>query len=196
MDVTRQTYEEIAEKYANDTRLQGLKLEHNLKRFSRELGDKGVVLDAGIGPGRDAKWLRDRGFSVFGLDYTFNMLKQHDITSVQADVRHIPFADECFDGITCHAVIHHVPPNQWGQVSEQFWRVLKPGGFLHIMTRYGGGLVWDDTYGKIREFWLMDQWKMFAAFGRFDIYGLRKDEQDLCVPGIKTDWLTALLRKE
>src|SRR5580658_4633952 len=59
-----------------------------------------------------------------------------------ADAERLPFADESFDLVLGHAVLHHIPdlPKAW----SEFARVLKPGGtvlFAGEPSRYGDRLA-------------------------------------------------------
>jgi ubiquinone/menaquinone biosynthesis C-methylase UbiE len=49
-----------------------------------------------------------------------------DVTAVRADAESLPFADESFDLVVGHAVLHHLPDLQ--KAFGEFHRVLRPGG--------------------------------------------------------------------
>jgi SAM-dependent methyltransferase len=50
------------------------------------------------------------------------------------DARALSFADASFDGVICVSVIEHVPDGGDADVMAELWRVLKPGGVLHLTT--------------------------------------------------------------
>ncbi len=59
-----------------------------------------------------------------------------------ADAEALPFADESFDLVLGHAVLHHLPDLQ--QAFSEFFRVLRPGGvvvFAGEPSRYGDRLA-------------------------------------------------------
>jgi len=59
-----------------------------------------------------------------------------------ADAEALPFADESFDLVVGHAVLHHLPDLQ--QAFSEFFRVLRPGGavvFAGEPSRYGDRLA-------------------------------------------------------
>lgn len=49
-----------------------------------------------------------------------------NVSAVQADSEALPFADESFDIVLGHAVLHHLPSLE--RSFAEFYRVLKPGG--------------------------------------------------------------------
>jgi len=60
----------------------------------------------------------------------------------QADAERLPFADESFDLVLGHAVLHHIP--DLDQALREFSRVLRPGGaivFCGEPSRYGDRLA-------------------------------------------------------
>jgi SAM-dependent methyltransferase len=52
----------------------------------------------------------------------------------EADARALPFPDATFDACTCVSVIEHVPGEGDAAVMAELWRVLRPGGVLHLTT--------------------------------------------------------------
>ncbi|HEY2602382.1 MAG TPA: glycosyltransferase [Thermoleophilaceae bacterium] len=50
------------------------------------------------------------------------------------DATQLDFPDESFDCCICISVIEHVPGDGDTQAMEEMWRVLKPGGVLHLTT--------------------------------------------------------------
>jgi len=65
-----------------------------------------------------------------------------EIHTQPADAEHLPFADESFDLVLGHAVLHHIP--DLPRAFEEFERVLTPGGtvlFAGEPSRYGDRLA-------------------------------------------------------
>ena len=61
-----------------------------------------------------------------------------DVTTAAAEAETLPFADESFDLVFGHAVLHHIPDLR--QAFSEFARVLRPGGtvaFCGEPSRYG-----------------------------------------------------------
>jgi SAM-dependent methyltransferase len=50
------------------------------------------------------------------------------------DARALSFADAAFDAIACVSVIEHVADDGDGAAMAEMWRVLRPGGALHLTT--------------------------------------------------------------
>src|SRR5947208_394120 len=70
----------------------------------------------------------DRNASELGLE----------VRTAVADAETLPFADESFDLVFGHAVLHHIP--DLGQAFSEFARVLRPGGTIAYCgepSRYG-----------------------------------------------------------
>jgi ubiquinone/menaquinone biosynthesis C-methylase UbiE len=65
-----------------------------------------------------------------------------DVTTEPADAERLPFADESFDLVLGHAVLHHIP--DLPRAFSEFERVLAPGGtvlFAGEPSRYGDRLA-------------------------------------------------------
>ena len=65
-----------------------------------------------------------------------------DVECVHTDAERLPFADESFDLVLGHAVLHHIP--DLGAAMDEFFRVLRPGGtvcFAGEPSRYGDRLA-------------------------------------------------------
>jgi SAM-dependent methyltransferase len=65
-----------------------------------------------------------------------------EVRTEQVDAERLPFADESFDLVLGHAILHHIPDLQ--RAFEEFERVLAPGGTLIFAgepSRYGDRLA-------------------------------------------------------
>jgi SAM-dependent methyltransferase len=65
-----------------------------------------------------------------------------DVRTEQVDAERLPFADESFDLVLGHAVLHHIPDLR--RAFDEFARVLAPGGsvlFAGEPSRYGDRLA-------------------------------------------------------
>ncbi len=114
------------------------------------------VLDLGCGTGTLAIMAKQAqpAAEVAGLDADPDMLKVAKYksdqmkTMVKFDVgftNQLPYPDESFDRVLSSIMIHHLKtPDKW-QTAREVYRVLKPGGQLHIID-FGKPVTW---YGKI-----------------------------------------------
>jgi ubiquinone/menaquinone biosynthesis C-methylase UbiE len=93
------------------------------------------ILEAGCGTGRWINSLDQKKLTVFGLDFSFDMLKisKHDKTKLSilnADADFIPFKDDFFDLIFCVNAIHHFPDKK--KFIEESKRILANNGMLAV----------------------------------------------------------------
>ena len=91
------------------------------------------VLDVACGTGALSRRLVEAGFSVTGVDFSFQSLRllsqtNRKIPVVQADSIRLPFASSAFDVVTCMGAWRHFPNAQG--VLQEICRVLRPRGIL------------------------------------------------------------------
>ena len=99
------------------------------------------VLEIGLGEGSDSERLIRQGARWSGVDLTAESIERlrarltlrelpyEDLR--QGSVLSLPFADDSFDVVFSHGVLHHVPDIK--QAQSEIHRVLRPGGELVIM---------------------------------------------------------------
>ena len=139
-DVTRKTlsFESMAALY-DETRTvdQGCldaALDFLVARFP--LAQFGSVFEPGIGTGRIAAPLAERGYRVTGVDIAREMLsllreRSGAMACQQADATRLPYADATFDWAIAVHLFYFVP--QWRQAVDEIVRVIGPGGPLVLM---------------------------------------------------------------
>jgi SAM-dependent methyltransferase len=99
------------------------------------------VLEIGLGEGSDSERLIRRGARWSGVDLTAESvarvrtrltLRELPYTQLsRGSVLDLPFADDSFDMVFSHGVLHHVPDIK--QAQKEIYRVLRPSGELVIM---------------------------------------------------------------
>jgi SAM-dependent methyltransferase len=117
--------------------------------LAEELGPRQPVLEIGVGTGRIALPLTERGIDVVGIDISVPMLAKlvERRTGAKprvaiADANLLPFADGSFAGALAVHVFHLIPT--WRDVAAELVRVLQPGGTLVLDS---GG--WGDPRGVL-----------------------------------------------
>lgn len=139
------SYERIAEEYA--TRIAG-ELAHKpldrqlLDRFAESVRGQGLVCDMGCGPGHIARYLRDRGLEVCGVDLSPEMVMQAlrlnpDISFSQGDMLALDVAEASWAGIAAFYAIVHIPREEMRTALRELRRVLMPGGQLLLAFHVG-----------------------------------------------------------
>ena len=142
----RESYDRIADEYA---RRIFNELQHKppdrelLNRFAAEIPGRGVVCDMGCGPGHVARYLRDAGTSVFGLDLSPQMIEQArrlnpDISFREGNMMApLGLEDSTLAGITSFYAIVNIPKEFLPLVFQEMERVLQPGGLLLLAFHTG-----------------------------------------------------------
>lgn len=113
---------------------------NDLKRLIGEpLPQGGVLLDAGCGQGKSFRLLRDafQPSRLIGLDADPSSLALAQAEAERegisldvhaADCARMPLPDHSVDIVFCHQTFHHLVEQE--RALGEFWRVLKPGGWL------------------------------------------------------------------
>ena len=151
----QESYDKIAEEYAVRYNHE---LEHKpfdrqiLKDFSEHVRGTGPVCDLGCGPGQIAQFLTDQGLHVTGVDLSPSMVRlasqlHPNVHFEVGDMRVLKYEDNFMAGITAFYSIIHIERDDLPSVFTEFYRVLKPGGFLLFSIHLGFETV------RIEELW-------------------------------------------
>ncbi|HSY99607.1 MAG TPA: class I SAM-dependent methyltransferase [Terriglobales bacterium] len=148
----RQSYDRLAEEYtrriADELRHKPLDREL-LDRFAKQTKGRGEVCDMGCGPGHVARYLRDAGASVFGLDLSPVMLEQArklnpDIPFREGNMLALDIPDGSLAGIAAFYAIVNIPKPSLPAVFRELQRVLQPGGLLLLAFHTGNEMLHED----------------------------------------------------
>src|SRR5260370_18454928 len=113
-----------------------------LIRFAAKVGGRGQICDMGCGPGQVARYLRDAGATVFGLDLSPRMVEQArklnpDISFREANMMALDLPDGTLAGIAAFYAIVNIPQESLPSVFREMQRVLQPGGLLLLAFHTG-----------------------------------------------------------
>ena len=141
----QQSYDRIADEYtrriANE--LQNKPFDRELlKEFVARVAGRGQVCDMGCGPGHVARYLRDLGTSVFGLDISPRMVDEArklnpDISFREGNMMSLDLEDQALAGIAAFYAIVNIPRDSLPTVFREMARVLKPEGLLLLAFHVG-----------------------------------------------------------
>ncbi|GLQ90285.1 class I SAM-dependent methyltransferase [Dyella flagellata] len=113
---------------------------NDLKRlFGEPLPQGGLLLDVGCGQGKSFRLLREafQPTHMLGLDADPHSIELAQAEAARegisvelhaADCAQMPLPDRSVDIVFCHQTFHHLVEQE--RALAEFWRVLKPGGWL------------------------------------------------------------------
>lgn len=112
-------------------------------------------LELGVGTGRIAIPLAQRGYPYTGVDISRKMMEQlrqkaslPNLTLVEADVTDLPFPDGSFDVVLAVHVLHLVP--EWRKALAEAKRVTAAGGYFLLA---GNADLANNPGDEIRRTW-------------------------------------------
>jgi SAM-dependent methyltransferase len=148
----------------------GPRHEHRLGMIVREverLPHGARLLDGAVGLGQLAVRMQQRGYRVFGIDYSFDaalhVRRNTRVPVVVGDMTRMPFRDGAFDGVTSGETLEHLD-NDAGAANE-IGRVLVEGGTC-IATVPALQSLWsqsDDYYEHRRRYSRAQLTSMFES---------------------------------
>lgn len=148
----RESYDQLADEYARRifNELYDKPLDRELlDRFAVEVSAHGEVCDIGCGPGHVARYLRDAGVTVFGLDLSPRMLEQArqlspDIQFREGNMLALDLQDETLAGIAAFYAIVNIPKGSLPLVFREMARVLQPRGLLLLGFHTGDKVLHEE----------------------------------------------------
>lgn len=146
IDAIRNSYDTVSGAYADAIfdELARKPFDCNvLTRFAAATAGRGQVCDMGCGPGQIARFLRDAGADVFGLDLSPGMIDEARRLNPGMDfwegsMLALDLPDNSLAGITAFYSIVNLPADLRPHAFREMARVLQPGGLLLIAFHIGG----------------------------------------------------------
>jgi ubiquinone/menaquinone biosynthesis C-methylase UbiE len=147
---------------------------------------RGSVLDIGCAAGSVIAPLRQRGFTVTGMDFSPGMLgfaqqrfaRDPHVRLLQGDVERLPFASASFDHVVCLGVLEYLP--DYTASLTEIARVLRPGGLaiFSIPNRLSPYYVLD----RCTDRWIRPPLRRLLARRRSATGVVPVHQRNLCVP--------------
>ncbi len=115
-----------------------LHIAESIRQFMNERKLKSL-LDVGCGTGRMVKYFNDKNFKALGCDIYDDALKtarriNNKKSIIKAPATKLPFKRSSFDMLTAISLIEHLTPREAEKFIKEAKRVLKPGGFIFLVT--------------------------------------------------------------
>jgi ubiquinone/menaquinone biosynthesis C-methylase UbiE len=121
------------------------------------------TLEIGLGQGADSEQIIRLGADWFGLDLTAESVSRVQVRMnlrklpfggiTQGSVVEMPFADNSFDIVFSHGVLHHVP--EINKAQAEIHRILKPEGELIVMLYAKNSLNYRLSIALLRRLGLL-----------------------------------------
>jgi ubiquinone/menaquinone biosynthesis C-methylase UbiE len=152
------SYDHVADEYVRHIydELRHKPLDRQLlDKLAANVGSAGLVCDLGCGPGHVARYLREEGAQVCGVDLSEEMVDRArrlnpGIEFTQGDMLALNVADGAWAGIAAFYSIVNLPRNDVPQALGEMWRVLQPGGHLLLAFHIGDNILHEDDLWGIK----------------------------------------------
>jgi SAM-dependent methyltransferase len=135
----------------------------------------GLVCDLGCGPGQVARYLRDRGVAMCGVDLSPGMVERArelnpGVEFRQGDMKALDVPAELWAGIAAFYAIVNLPPAEVAQALREMRRVLRPGGLLLLSFHIG------EEISHVEDLWGCAVCLDFYFFRTTDVEGYLRTE--------------------
>lgn len=135
------TYNKIAKVYSQKY-FTDLSDTPYIDKFLDYLPKNARILDVGCGPGTFTKYLLDKSYMVEGIDLSEEMIaiareKVSRGKFTFMDMRRLLYPDKIFDGLLVAYSLIHIPSEELRKTLQEFYRVLKPNGYILLITQKG-----------------------------------------------------------
>jgi SAM-dependent methyltransferase len=119
------------------------------------------AIEVGSGPGHDSLPLAERGFQVYGADWSQKGLQAgrrlyenegHRLHAVCSDIRALPFRDGSFDFVWNAGVLEHFHDEDVLRVIVEMRRIARPGGTV-LTTVPNKFYFWYQAHLALKRLW-------------------------------------------
>ncbi|MGV2434469.1 MAG UNVERIFIED_CONTAM: class I SAM-dependent methyltransferase [Anaerolineae bacterium] len=143
-DSTRQAWENIWQEADVLVELEAVQSARSLETialYEAHLPKDDLILEAGSGLSAVVMTLRQKGYSIMGIDYAINALyasKQYEpsLGLGGADVHHLPFANDTFGAYLSFGVLKNTLNRGCSLRSRKRTAILKPNGVIVLTIPY------------------------------------------------------------
>ncbi len=195
VETTLHYYESNAKEFFDDT--VSIDMTDLYGPFLELMPQKGTILDAGCGSGRDSKFFINQGYKIVAFDYSPELVRLaseyigQDILLLSFE--NLSFKNE-FDGVWACASMLHLPKQKMSAALTKLTRALKDNGILYTSFKHGDA----ELYRKDRFFSdydeesfdeLLEKHPKLALIRHWKTSDLRKGREH-------EKWLNILLRKQ
>jgi ubiquinone/menaquinone biosynthesis C-methylase UbiE len=148
------TFDRAADYYDRTRALPPDVMERVVELLEDELAGRGVTLEVGVGTGRMALPLHERGVDLIGIDISIQMIEKLieragaiPFPLSLADATRLPFTTNSLNAAVAAHVLHLI--SEWRTALDELTRVLGRGGLLLVdLGRWGTGKL-----QEITEYW-------------------------------------------
>ncbi len=142
-------FDRVARDYDRTRALHGKTMDKMVDVLTAELRGRGRCLEVGVGTGRLALPIAERGIPMAGVDLSRPMLHRlrenaggrWPFVVAIADATSLPFRDRSMGAALAAHVLHLIP--NWGEALTEVVRVVRPGGVVLVdVGNWRGPGVW------------------------------------------------------
>lgn len=193
IQVTRDYYDRNAEEFFKNT--INADMTDLYREFTSLLPKKAKILDLGCGAGRDMLYFKSKGFDVYGVDNSPELVrlarKYANVYIIPEDFLNLEFKEE-FDGIWACASLLHIEKHRLNFAFNTILGYARKNGMIYTSFKYG-------------DFEGVRSGRYFSDFTEDSIIGILKDIKVRIIrmwttrdkrPGNDTKWLNILLERK
>ena len=170
---TLQAYQDKTQEYVEGTPPIDDVLKAWLDAGLKLIPKDGTILEVGSGFGRDAEYIRDRGYDIECSDAVPNFVELLQKKGFKARLIDLlsDNVDGSYDMVVADAVLLHFTPEESIGVAKKIYKALKPGGVFALRMKQGDGPAWtEEKLGEPRYFyyWQPDELKKMLTSCGFE----------------------------